>query len=282
MKKPAIISDTSSSEISLSQNSISTHTPAFHTSKTSSFLKDIFPASLENNVIYCIICILTALSAGYLFRLSILPDATYKYLSITLICGGILAFPFTRQLRGLGLLFLSLSILLFECNTIIKAPFIIHLSEAGIKFLSPIAILLLFTSRKELAAQILTISIVLTYTSHGLLALNVLPTPEFFYAMTGKILHLDATMSGIFLKTAGFLDIAACLFILTKPKGYKYAIFYCIAWGFITAFARTLFVSDSNASTIIMTLLTETLTRIPNAVAPLLLLILLNKKKPIK
>lgn len=77
----------------------------------------------------------------------------------------------------------------------------------------------------------------LTFVGHGLYAAGFHPVPLNYQTMTASLLGLGEAGVFIFLSTAGYLDFAAALALIFKPLR-KYALYYLIAWGALTALAR--------------------------------------------
>lgn len=219
-----------------------------------------------------ILFILFTLVTGYLLKTIAIPDTNYKYLMLVQFVLFLFSYALFIAVRHFTLLYLSFIIFIFELNAIHTVPNIIHLSEAGIKVFSPIIIFYIIKDN-SLPESLIKFSICLTFIAHGLLALNIVNTPETFYLMTGKILHLNSPQSAVFLFIAGFLDILACFVIVFNINKIKlYAIYYCVVWGLMTALARTFFYYDANLKTLLFSGVAETLVRIPNSLIPFLLL----------
>jgi hypothetical protein len=241
---------------------------------------------MKNKITYllsknCNILLLIIFSfiTGYLLKIVALPYTYYKIFILILFSIFLFVYFTYVTLRNYTLLLLSVIICIIECNVTTSVPFVIHLSEAGIKILSPIVIQFIIQHNKKPKLLIKT-GICLTFIAHGLLALNIIPTPPTFYQMTGKILSLNFEQSILFLDTFGILDILACFIILfSKQRIYTFAVIYCIIWGGITALARTLYLLDSDFKTILFSGIAETMVRIPNSLMPLLLIYGINKKK---
>ncbi len=225
-----------------------------------------------------LLSVLIFLFTSYIVRIILLPNSLFKNVEIGLIFFSVVFF-FVNRLKATALIIFSIAMLLFELNATIKVPFTIHLLEATIKILSPI-IFLLILRKNALAEIVAKISIALTYTAHGILAANIITTPENFYLMTQKILGFNQLQASVFLKVVGWIDIFACILLLFfKGKITKAALYYCVFWGFVTALARTFYVYDSLLPKIIITFLTETIVRFPNSLIPLLLLLLIKKNE---
>ena len=81
------------------------------------------------------------------------------------------------------------------------------------------------------------VAIALTFIGHGLYALGYFPVPGHFVYMTTAILGVSDSGARDLLFVAGVLDLVAVVFLFV-PKIDKYALMYCILWGFLTALAR--------------------------------------------
>jgi len=202
-----------------------------------------------------------------------LPSNALKYIELVLLFASSVLF-LCSNFRNLSLIILSILILVFESTTQIKVPFLIHILEATIKIVSPI-ILLTYLKNNELSATIVKSSILITFIAHGLLAMNVIQTPDSFYKMVNRILKLQAEHAEYFLFIVGVVDILSSFIIILSPKNntLKIAVWYCIIWGFVTALARTLYVYDDTLSEIMITFITETIIRLPNSLIPLVLFV---------
>jgi len=122
------------------------------------------------------------------------------------------------------------------------------------------------------------IAIALTFIGHGLYAFGYYPVPGNFVEMMVGTFHLADSQALWWLKVAGVIDFiaAAALFI---PSLMRPAIWYCIVWGTLTAFARI--VSNFSFELPFDTLhqwLHETIFRLPHGGIPLLLLWLIKKE----
>lgn len=233
----------------------------------------------KNTIQILLVSVLIFLITSYAVKIILLPNSLLKYVEIGLIFFSVVFF-FVNRLKEIALIVFSIVMLMFECNATIKVPFIIHLLEAAIKILSPIIFLLVL--RKSALAEIISkISISLTFTAHGLLAANIITTPETFYLMTKQILGFTQFQASVFLQIVGWIDIfAGILLLFFKGRIVKLALYYCIIWGFITALARTCYVCNTTLPKISITFLTETIVRFPNSFIPLVLL--LSKKYEFK
>ena len=83
------------------------------------------------------------------------------------------------------------------------------------------------------------IAIALTFTCHGLYAINYYPRPGLFVEMTMNILGVEEAGAHLFLWWAGVLDFVVSAMILLLPgRWLKLALGYAIIWGMATSIAR--------------------------------------------
>ncbi len=87
---------------------------------------------------------------------------------------------------------------------------------------------LLFWGRLALAA---------TFVGHGLYAIGYYPQPGHFVQMFLSVLGCSETSAQQLLQLIGALDFVAAIGLFI-PRIEKYALYYCISWGLITAIAR--------------------------------------------
>lgn len=183
-----------------------------------------------------------------------------------------------KKFRYLSLFLLPV-LILYTYNGSGQVPFVVMLLENTIKLLVPITFVGLVAIDKQYHV-FFKLAIALTFTSHGLLAMNVLNTPDSFYFMTQKILHLDINQARIFLFAVGFIDIIVSItMFLPNKKIAISALYYCVFWGGVTALARTLTWWDGALEVMVVKGFAETLVRIPNALLPLFLIKIYNVNK---
>lgn len=77
----------------------------------------------------------------------------------------------------------------------------------------------------------------LTFLGHGLYALGYYPVPGHFVYMTTEITRLSDEAARDVLLIAGLLDLLALVLVFV-PRLDRYALLYCVVWGFLTALAR--------------------------------------------
>jgi len=104
-----------------------------------------------------------------------------------------------------------------------------------------VLIVYILINKREIPAKLfqylIKISIALTFTFHGLYALNVFPLPGSFTDMVITILKMNEAHARNFLAVIGLLDILISFGVFYK-KTEKISFIYAVIWGFLTAFAR--------------------------------------------
>ena len=100
-----------------------------------------------------------------------------------------------------------------------------------------LAIALTTTSQYRLWLRVAKVAIALTFVGHGLYALGFFPLPGNFVYMTTQILGISDESARDLLWVAGIVDLAVA-FLLFVPRVDRYALLYCVVWGFLTALAR--------------------------------------------
>ncbi len=112
--------------------------------------------------------------------------------------------------------------------------------EYAIQFLLPV--LFIYSVRKRIEPPklnlFLKIATALTFSAHGLYAIGFYPQPGVFVDMVINIFHISEAHAKLFLNIAGVLDFLVAIFIFI-PRISKYALFYAVLWGGLTALART-------------------------------------------
>jgi len=213
-------------------------------------------------------------SYGYLFSQN---STQITYIcGITLIAFGVLAIFWRKQKSNLLYLFLIPSLILFinSLGSFIKADYafeqmIEHFSQFGL----PLLFILAFSQNvnyKNLAHWT-KIIIALTFIGHGLFAVGLHYQPGNFMNMTMTILNLDTLQSSNFLVIMGLLDFIFAIGIFFKLTR-KASLIYMIIWGFLTALARIVFVHNE-ITEIIIQHIPQTITRLPNSILPLMILL---------
>ncbi len=156
--------------------------------------------------------------------------------------------------------------------------------ELSIQFLTPIILAVyLFGKKKQHLILLMKVAIALTFACHGLYALGIFPLPVHFMEMTMGILPLDDTNARLFLKMAGIMDwIVAIMIFIPNRNIVQSALIYMILWGSITALARmTYALLNYGSITDIIQSIPNTLIRVPHALIPFVLLLLLGILNPL-
>jgi hypothetical protein len=86
--------------------------------------------------------------------------------------------------------------------------------------------------------RLIRVCCALTFTGHGLFAMNALPVPVHFVEMTMTILHLPEAQARQFLIIAGILDILASIALFLPGRWQQTALYYMFLWGIMTTLAR--------------------------------------------
>ena len=184
-----------------------------------------------------------------------------------------------RFIVGLGLILL---VFLGICMVKDRNYDFLQLFELSIQLTAPFLLWKNITMNPENKKLILwlKVAIVLTFIPHGMLAMGFPYRPGHFIDMTIIILGVNETQATQFLFVVGFLDVLLALLVFI-PKLSKYALWYMITWGFLTAFARlvsgfnTDFISSSIHGSGYLTIY-----RLAHGIIPLIVLYLeMNNKR---
>lgn len=84
-----------------------------------------------------------------------------------------------------------------------------------------------------------SVATMFTFVGHGLYAVGFHPVPLTYQTMTSALLGIEGAGVFTFLTAFGILDFAAAIALLFKPLR-KYALYYLIVWGALTALARVI------------------------------------------
>ena len=141
---------------------------------------------------------------------------------------------------------------------------------------------LLYASyQRKFDPWLINVAIATTFVGHGVYALNLLEIPGDFVQMVMNVFNVTEDSARSMLKVIGVLDfLAALLLFLPQRKIASVAIYYCIIWGLLTAFARL--AGHYHAEFGIHTLdeyWHETIIRLPNGLVPLWLLLAHSQQK---
>ncbi len=154
-----------------------------------------------------------------------------------------------------------------------------QLIEYTIQWTTPIGLVFFINKTLKHNSQIVFIKtvIALTFIGHGFYAFGFYPVPGNFVQMCLDAFPFSEIQAIHFLKIIGGLDFLAAILLFT-PKTVKVALWYCIIWGFLTAFARVV----ANFDILIPWLslqqwLWETIVRLPHGGIPLFLLWVISK-----
>ena len=161
-----------------------------------------------------------------------------------------------------------------------KFFYLAMLFEYAIQIMTPLIVYaVLFNKYHSKYFQLgIMLGVSLTFLGHGLFALGLYPVPGHFIDMIVNVFGFNESGARILLKVAGTLDLMACALIFYRPAR-KYALYFMIGWGGLTAAARIVAHIDFN-----LFMLTghqwvyETLVRVPHALVPLFILLTLKKE----
>ena len=136
----------------------------------------------------------------------------------------------------------SCSILLFHSFLDMKDKFyhVAQVLEPTIQIFIPIVyIMWKYEKLKKIISlkMILKILVAITFAAHGLYAMGFYPVPGNFIDMTIISTGFTEDQTRIFLEIIGWLDLSLLIFLFI-PQTEKFAIWYAILWGLLTAVAR--------------------------------------------
>ncbi len=112
--------------------------------------------------------------------------------------------------------------------------------EYSLQFLTPVFLFLIFYQKisKQKLLLFFKIAIAFTFVCHGLYAVGYYPRPFLFVQMSMRTFGLTDAQAAIFLDMAGYLDFVVAVLIFVPGRIAKWALAYCVFWGFLTTFAR--------------------------------------------
>ena len=161
-----------------------------------------------------------------------------------------------------------------------------QLLEYALQFSSPILLWVFYNQsiNREQWYRIASWATALTFTCHGLYAINYYPRPGNFVDMVLNILPIGEEQAFLFLNIAGVLDFAIAIgLIFSTKKWHKPFLIYAIFWGVLTTLARLFAYIDFNAfNTSFAQWFHESLMRSPHFLIPLALYFLWSKTYSIK
>jgi hypothetical protein len=143
---------------------------------------------------------------------------------------------------GRGLLFLGGLGLMLLAAIYAKDKFF-HIGqffEYSLQFGAPLFLYYLVGEKEvnERFIFLVKLAIAFTFTCHGLYALGYYPYPGTFLTMTINILGTSPAATIDFLNLAGVIDFIVAVGIFLPNKWAKWALAYCVFWGFVTSLAR--------------------------------------------
>ena len=162
-------------------------------------------------------------------------------------------------------------------------------AEYSLQVGSPIVLYLLMLGKTLNSPALrfwLQMLIAVTFFSHGLYAYGYYPQPGAWVDWCIRVFFMNEKTARSFLVVIGILDMLKLLIIFVPVRWLQLSmIFYCVAWGFITALARIIanFSHDLPLDALLQ-YTPETLFRLVHGGIPLLLVLLwigANKKKDI-
>jgi hypothetical protein len=186
-----------------------------------------------------------------------------------------------KMIRHLMIALLVIIIFLALTDFLSKFPNVHELLEHGIRYATPLSLLLILNKETTKLLSILKIGIAGTFAGHGIYALGIPALPSNFLEMTTNITGWSHEAAIQFLFIIGILDILASAGIFFKST-VRISLWYCIIWGFMTALARILAYTHLGFEEVFARWLPETILRLPNALIPLWVLLTFYRSKPNK
>jgi hypothetical protein len=181
-----------------------------------------------------------------------------------------------KWLFWIGSIFLFLLSLLYWKEQFYRIG---QLIEYTIQWSTPVFLILaIYKSKNTIPFRFwLKVAIAFTFVGHGLYAFGYYPVPGNFVQMVLDIFTFNDKEAATLLTVMGILDFVVAIGLFL-PFLWKFSIWYCIAWGFATAFARI--VTNFDVMMPIESLhqwLYETVYRLPHGGLPLFLWFLMRK-----
>ncbi len=154
--------------------------------------------------------------------------------------------------------------------------------EYTIMWTTPLFLLLLIRKDQRVPPRLIWLmkgAVAFTFIGHGLFALGFYPVPVHFVEMTLNILPITESAALTFLFVAGMLDLLVGIGVFI-PRIDRPALFYAAIWGLLTGLARLWSYFDiSYMVTTLDAWLFESLIRLPHAVIPLVLFVILTRAR---
>jgi hypothetical protein len=157
--------------------------------------------------------------------------------------------------------------------------------EMSLQWVSPLLLLLLLRQSFTLKVDyFFRVVIALTFIGHGLYAVGYYPVPGNFQDMMMNSFGVDRSRALNLLKLAGILDFLAALLLLIPYKKWAvWGLYYIIIWGILTTFARLWSYLDLvSLEGLVLHWLPETMIRVVHFLMPIVLLLLWQKKLPLR
>ena len=140
------------------------------------------------------------------------------------------------------LLFVGSAALIFLALLYMKNAFLSvgQFFEYSLQFLTPIFLYLIYFEKISQKRLLLffKIAIAFTFVCHGLYAVGYYPRPFLFVQMSMRTFGFSDEGAATFLNIAGYLDFIVAVLIFVPGKIARWALSYCVFWGFLTTFAR--------------------------------------------
>jgi hypothetical protein len=194
---------------------------------------------------------------------------TYNQLfaaTLTVICTAVMLR--LKLIRYLLFIMLGMMAFIALADFMRRFPNLHELMEHGVRIATPILLLLILLKKTDSLSNVVKAGIAATFIGHGIYALGIPSIPENFIEMTVNITGWNVENAEHFLFVVGILDILAGVGLFFN-KSVRMALWYCIIWGLLTAFARILAHWHLPAEEIFFRWLPEMLLRLPNSLLPL-------------
>ena len=168
------------------------------------------------------------------------------------------------------LLFAMLAMLVFIATSdyLKHFPNVHELMEHGVRLATPIILLSILLKRTSSLLFIVKTGIAATFIGHGIYALGIPAIPPNFLEMTMNMTGWSVETATSFLFIIGVLDILAGVGLFFSRTS-KMALWYCFAWGIMTALARIMAHWNLPADELFFRWTPEMLLRLPNGLLPL-------------
>lgn len=186
--------------------------------------------------------------------------------TLTVICTAVMLR--LKLIRYLLYIMLGMMAFLALADFLRKFPNLHELMEHGIRIATPLLLLLILLKKTGSLSNVVKAGIAATFIGHGIYAIGIPAVPENFMEMTINITGWNQDNAKHFLFVVGILDILAGVGLFFS-KTTRMALWYCIIWGLMTAFARIIAHWHLPAEELFFRWLPEMLLRLPNGLLPL-------------